>query len=590
MSDSQEEVSRHVLIAATKSARANFAELVKKKKVAGNFDGPVWNYRGIGLIFCEHTSRNRGGKTPLGGASESLAKCYMVSEMMRGVTPSCAIGHLNAFRMLAWTVEKNKRQWHTLGPSVFDSTVEWLRLDYKESTVYNRAGGLVAFLTYVNRVTAPINGTVVPFLRRSVSWKHGVRNPIRDDEDPTSDKFTARREDLYRADVHTALATARFKVTSEPSLEPSSGYDRIRLEALAFMLSLGIRVGELCALPINAYERDSDTGLPFVRVPVEKTREPAAIPLGTLWEEAVSSAYAYLLEMCASARRQAFEIEQRGFSFIYDKLSEKRQLKPLSNAQSYQLSLSGLDSRNHFLISEWTDAFDVSHKEFVSDGRFRSAIVAVPKPVAASAVAWIDERVELWDWSEYAQRSASGKLYGCGLSIFSHAGIPDSTIQKPGLWFRAELIKFLQKLVQIGAFEGVVPPSSGVLKAVRNSWAKLRENMLSHKGGAHSTFINADKVIQILREHYDRWLEVHYGEIVDSSLDLASGERGPKIGRVGMPQKLSEHLIVVWEGQFNKLSAKGLIPRPILRKDFYQYLSKGDDRKTIFERLEIKDA
>ncbi|CAE1139589.1 hypothetical protein [Xanthomonas euroxanthea] len=565
-------------------------KLVDGRKLAGTFGDSTWNYRGAGLIFCEHTSRRRDLGSPLLGVPEILAKCYLVSEMMRGVTPACAIGRLNAFRMLARTMVKKKREWNSLSPSVFDSTVEWLRGNYKESTVYNRAGGLVAFAAYINRMAITVGGREVRFLKCKISWRHGVRNPIRDYEDPTSEKFSKRREELFHSDIHTAIATARFEIASNPSLEPSDGYDRIRLEGLVFMLALGSRVGECCALPINAYERDSDTGLPFVRVPTEKTPEPAAVPLADLWDEAVSDAYSYLLEACASARLRALEIERRGFQFVYDKLIDNRRLKPLQNAQICQLAISGLDPNEHFLIAELKEAFDLSNKEFTSAGRFQASMVSVARPVAASAAMWIDERIAKWDWSNFSKRTPSGRLYGCGLSLMANAQIADSTIQKPGLWFREELTNFLGELLSFGAFEGEQLPFEEGRRSLRISWARLRANMLSRTGGAHSTFIDVRKFIEILRSNYNRWLEVHFSEIIDPSLDNYGDSTKKKVGRVGMPQKLSEHLFVVWEGQFNQFYSKGIIPRPILRKDFYHYLSKGDDRKTIFERLQIKGA
>src|SRR5690606_11477620 len=176
------------------------------------------------------------------------------------------------------------------------------------------------------------------------------------------------------------------------------GYDRIRLESLAFGMALGLRVGEICSLPINVLEKDKDTQRYFARVATEKSALSGAMAVTEIWEESLLEANAYLLEQCADARNRAREIEESGFNFVCERLLENRRIMPLTDGELAQLKVLGLDPDKYFFIGEIVFAFSLSRKEFRCDGKYGAFRKEVPRLVAAKMASWLDERFAKWDW------------------------------------------------------------------------------------------------------------------------------------------------------------------------------------------------
>lgn len=107
--------------------------------------------------------------------------------------------------------------------------------------------------------------------------------------------------------------------------------------------------------------------------------------------------------------------------------------------------------------------------------------------------------------------------------------------------------------------------------------------------GVPSLAIDIRLFKRALEKKYRFHLQRHFDEQFAMPDD---GEEAPyhaKFSSKGYPNKLSDNLIVIWENQFNSVSQQGIIPRPLFRADLYNYLSNNSSKKTIFQRLDLRD-
>lgn len=585
-----EKISERVLAEELKKARMRFDAARKAGLVVGTFDGPFWEYKGIRLLFKEISEqRCRQESLCLTAKAGLIGRCYISVALVAQCSPELAVSRLNGFRWLAKVIGDKDELWVNLSTAILNKTVSVLKESTSIATTYHRATALTNFVDYLNSLHGKILGVDQRYCERFLRWKHGVPNPIRSSLEITSDLHALRQKEKYEPNLHVALAIARTRVKSDPSLEPSKGYDRLRLEPLSFALALGLRIGEVCALPVNAFERDTDTGMCFVRTPTEKGAIASATAAPQIWEDALGEAYTYLLEQCAEARARAREIENNNFDFIQRDLLAGRKIKALTIGQLTQLEVAGFEPDKYFFIDEFVKVFSLSKKEFSSDNRFRRCTRPLPKPVSARMVVWLDARFNNWDWLEISDKHMrkGEEPYISVLSIGRHYGGSVSPIRK-AKWFVDDLKLFLAKMQEDGIFKTPTHDSS-IQDVWRKKWVDMREKMLSNRGGSGSTVVSLDDFVADNARHYASFLSKHFKETFDWEGNAAGGGFLGKRVREGMEVKLSDHLIVVWEYQFAGNRTRGILPRPILRSDFYNYLCKNAQKKTIFERMQILD-
>lgn len=584
-----------VLAERLKTARASFAASKATGLVAGEFDADVWQYKGSNLLFTEiGSSRIRDQAViTLSKIAGEIARCYLAHNILLQVSAELAISRLNAFRWLAKIIGNQDQLWQSLSTSILNRTVEEIKALSSRATTYHRATGLGSFIGFLNQMHARVNGEEHRFCQSFIKWKHGIPNPIRSTLEITSQDRESRTKKLYEPNLHIALATARATIKSDPSIEPRPGYDRIRLEALVFSMALGLRVGELCSLPKNAVERDTDTQLCFARVPTEKSALCGATAIAKVWEEPILEAYSYLLESCSEARNRAREIEQTGFAFIRRLVRAAREASPLTDGQSAQLTVLGLDHENYYFIPEIASCLSVSTKELDSGGKYGSCLISLPRLVGARMASWIDERFIKWDWPMYSTKhSRTRNIYNLSsLDIAKFSNTSKSSIAK-ARWYIEDLRAFLSEMRADGFFEPDANPDNQCKELWRKRWKAMRAQMLSHRGGgagASCVAVNINILIDNLKCRYANYLSTHFKEEFDSHGNTSGGGFVGNRVRKGSEERLSDHLIVVWENQFNSNTTLGILPRPILRSDFYSYLCQNAQKKTVFERIKILD-
>lgn len=572
-----------------------FEILCAAGKVAGEFPGGAWTYGGRILRFDARAKPGAGRSVaqPLPGVAGVLARCFMVASIDKELTCEHVYGLLHGVRFVAQVTGGGAETWLALTPHLLNRVTANARRNVAESTGYVRACAVASFVAFLNETRTGIDERASTLLGRYIGWRHRIKNPARPRIDVDAASPLANRK--YVPNLHRALGEARSRIRMNPELEPSPGFDLIRLEALTFAMATGMRIGELCSLSVRCLETHEGIGASFLRVATEKGQPPSARPIAEVWSAAVFDAFDYLLERCSAARQRAREIETGGFEFVTERLRMARLARPIDPAFQAQLEVSRLSPDEHFQTEEVANALDLSDKEFFPGGRFNDCVVELPRMVAARVVQWMDARLDAWDWFDYSVPARqprndprTGQVGSRTLSaqrISVYAGSGASCLKKAS-WFVGELRSLLVDLSMAGAFEGRRPAIARV-KGLKRRWSVIRRIALSNVGGPHCTAVDVVKLKASLAERYRADLVRHYKELVfydDKGTPVTKSWLRP-----GVPERLSEHLIVVWENEFSGYATKGVLPRPISRADFYHYISKNARRQTIFERLSILD-
>ncbi|MFQ6574914.1 hypothetical protein [Pseudomonas sp. UM16] len=574
-------------------AHQQFVDLKSSGIVAGDFEDKVWQYRSSNIPFTSLGSvqKRNEDRPALPTVTGKLARCFIVKEMLRRPSAALIIGRMAAIRHLSAAMASHNVEWNNITRKLFDSTVDAIRQVHSESTVYHRANALKAFLDFLNNFSITNGGAPLRFLDRFIKWKTGVPNPIHSALELTSQEFKNREETLFSPYLHQGIAQARWLIKNNPDLEPTPGFDRVRLEAICFGMALGLRVGEITNLPANCLFQDRNTHTTFVRVPVEKNLIPAAVPVADLWSTPLTLAYEYLLAVCQDARERALDIEENGFSFVEKTLAAHRDKHPLEPGAVDQITSLNLPVEHHYFVEEISECFPISSKELCSGGRFYSCGVEIPRITAARFAVWIEERMRKWDWSDYLNKYKKNCYSVSVLDIGIHTNSSKSSVNK-SKWFIDPLRIFLKGMVQSGLFKPGTKPSYVQLFDIKREWARIREIMLSRRGagaGVPSLVIDIRLFKRALEKKYRFHLQRHFDEQFVMPDDGKEAPYHAKHTANGYPNKLSDNLIVIWENQFNSVSEKGIIPRPLFRADLYNYLSSNSSKSTIFQRLDLRD-
>ncbi|MEN5223814.1 hypothetical protein ABE561_03380 [Pseudomonas asiatica] len=575
-----------------KHAEQQFNDLKANGLVAGDFEGKVWQYRSSNIPFTSLDPLNRRNhdQPSLPLVIGKLARCFIVKEILAHPSAELIIGRMASIRHLSAVMDSENIEWSDITRKVFDRTVDSIRHGRSDSTIYHRANALKAFVDFLNQLSAMVDGVLLRFIDRFIKWQTGIPNPTHSALELTSREFQQREENLYTSDLHKGIAQARWLIKQNPHLEPTAGFDRIRLEATCFGMALGLRVGEIANLPKNCLFQDPNTHTTFVRVPVEKNCIPNAVPVADLWSAPLTEAFEYLLAVTQDARELALDIETNGFSFIDKGLAAYRGDHPLDPGAVDQLSSLGLPVEHHYFVEEICKSFPISPKELYSGGRFYSCSVELPRITAARIAVWIDERMQKWDWSNFINEYKKNCYSVSVIDIAKHTNSSEASVKK-SKWFVDLLRTFLKGMVHDGLFKPGNKPSNFQLIDIRNEWSSIREIMLSQRGtgaGVPSLVIDIRLFKHILEDKYRFHLRRHFDEQFAMPADGDDAPYHAKHTAKGYPSKLSDNLIVIWENQFDSISELGIIPRPLFRADLYNYLSSNSSKKTIFQRLDLR--
>ena len=575
-------VMEKVLAAEARHARGLHTALSRAEVLTGAFEDPRWH-------FVRTVDFARFGPIPAQGDEGSnpaaiLARAFAIRSIKDGLGHSAVFGRLHALRVFAELVPPSLDAWTRPQTTAMTGVLKEIK-SFGGATAYARAAALSKFFDYLNSIQWNVGGTLVHFVQRPIRWSHGIENIAHKRANPTTEEFAAHTAKKHVPDLDRKLAIARVAFLLGEQHEPWRGFDRIRLEALVFSLAMGLRIGELVRLPANALSSEPASGVTTLKVSGLKGAGPAMRYVPDLWHDPFWEAFAYLLEATATPRMRAKEIERNGFAFIRRALEDAASLRPKQPNFWAQLRALSLDPARYFELSLFADAVGETPKR-ICDKRYAAALVDLPKLVTARFVNWLDERFEFWDWSTYAEERndrRTGQRGRWQLSVNRIgllAGCSHSSIAK-ARWFIEDLRSLLVKMSSCGCFS---PDNSTLAKdrqKVTAAWVRVRAQALENRGGAGGVAVDMEKFCELLEARY-RAQVARVLEVQPSSIAV-----GP-LGANEEVVRLSDHLLVVWEGHFGRRESGRLIPRLVGRADFYNYLCTNSQKKTVFQRLDIR--
>ncbi|MCF5775537.1 hypothetical protein GIV40_00345 [Pseudomonas poae] len=581
--------SRLVLQRAETTAKVGFANLVHDKYLAGSFEAGVWVFRGRKISFCEkrehqYVSQNLQN---LSETSQKIAKCFMIWNMRKHCSVETVLARLQIVKWVASAIQ-NDENWQLLTRHQIDDILERMKAYYSPATTYTRANDLRCFVKFLNNLQAEIDGLPKRFLSNHINWKHNLKNPGRTFLEQTSSEFEERSDKLFESQLHIALGKARSEIKANPHLENRPGSYMIRLEALSFAMALGLRVFEICTLPINAVDRSSVPGRIVIRVPTEKSVMPSITAVADIWETAILDANSYLLEVCAEARARAKDIEDNGFSFIRREISKIRTASPLREDDEFLLEYLDLSKDDHCFLYELPSSFGVYDREFLPRGIYKTCRVELPIFTNAKACKWIDDRILFDDWDSFDLFPKNHKPIISPSKFSLYLGTTISSTKTLFCRFPDFVAFLLKKYINL---KHSFPPSSDSFFNT-DQWIEYKKQLLMYRNSESSPVRIAIKLAEferILKERYITRLSKHYSECLDAKDTHDISNYTLKNSVNGRPKKLSEHFIVVWEYQFANYDRHGPLPRPATSKDFYNLLSSLSTKPTVFKRANITD-
>lgn len=571
-----------VLRSEGRHTRSRFAALQKGGRLQGEFAADEWLYLRT-IRFAPFGTLNKAVLPHT--ALPLLVRCFVVHSIELGLGYEAVYGRLQGATLAVNVLGRDVGAWIQPTSANLKRLREVVR-HLKPATGYNRATAINCFFEYVNEVRRNVAGESHRLAPKRIRWKHGLVNIAHRRADPTTEEFAKHAARKHIPELHRYLAKAHAAFKYGGVAEPAPGFDLIRLEALTFAMALGIRSTELLTLPANAVGIEPKSGSTFVRVNGVKGSGQSMRPVTSLWAAPVSSAYAYLLEVCSEARARAREIETSGFDFVRSALRNAAREPLKEDEVCAQLRALGLNPEEHCPLADAAEALGLSYRTFAAGGRYYSSVVPLPAPVAARVVLWIDERFQMWDWCEYSDCRSDGRTgqaSGRQLSVTKLgvlAGSPASCLSK-AWWFYEELRELLVDLSRTSALGNASLPAPNKQRFLRR-WRSLRETALSGRG-KNACIVDIERLCDLLEEQYRSSavdsLKVHAADVVVHQIPASQSA-----------VRVSELLLVCWESQFDTRQRDNrLIPRPLSRAQIYNYLSGTDDAESVFARLGIVD-
>ncbi len=460
------------------------------------WDDIAWVYRARKLWFCElRGARGQVLTGPMFRNPNNLRspnidiadwmRCFIVHRLAKN--PSYAPTHLTRYlqpmRWLSDNARGNMKRLQRINQRILDRLLRRIASTsiYGDDTRYQLARDLVAVLNWTSQQR---------LLARTVAFKNPIVDPCKLRLDVTTTAFAEHREKKFPDSAFIdAVTMIKHKLIDDPTLEPKPGYDWIRVHTIPFMLAMGLRLGEITTLPLNALYEEEGSGKLYLRVWTEKGQVPTLRYVPKLWAPAIRESYNALVELCRPARALAKKIESAdGFSFVERRLA--RQARD-------------------------------------------------PKDVE--------------------------RLIDCGFDANDY---------------------YTRELSVIGfTHRNFLRPNGGVLRDL------LEET--GYSGRKWQKVVSVTRLRRWFDERFNFYLSKHYRENV---LDKQSGQAvkvdtSLSSSSFVQDQPLHKHLLVVFDGQFSASKQDvNLLPTPLTQRHIHNHFTSCGGRKSVFERLDIRDS
>lgn len=584
------------------SAKRIHSNLVENGKIKGDWDDFQWIYLGRVVKFSEiefkvsersSTKKIVRTKKQLKGNLAQLARCYIIHMTKNNLSSALCLNRFIVFQFLYDFLDGSFNELVNITPFQLDNAITKIKTIYSnEKSIYARANDLRYLIRYLCSLKSFDKKGSKSLIIKPFEWDHFLKNAINDNA-----SLKVSDDNKYPYELDIAIGKLKRSFLENPSIEPKSGFDSIRLNVLVFALSMGLRLGELTRLSINAIDKEDRTSANFLRVWTEKGALPIARPIPKLWEAPLIKAYEELLIQCAEARKCALEIENNGFQFITDYLQNN---SGLTKEDKIYLISKRLSIDDFCTVDAITNRFDIEGKRFDQGCRYSRCVTFRPS----------NYRVLIKDWiAQYIKNLKNGLsvIDAFGHLISTGGKAPKGTAPLKRLiqdltgkknypppnwkWFFIGFSSLIENIVSAAkAKEDEAQLKSTVYKWWDSICPKFDDTSSSSEQCIR--IINYKKWTLMLKEEYASDLQRHYRENCDA--EIFETDRFDYIVRSNAFEEsipLSKHLIVTWEHQFRSCSNRlGILPKPLTSSDIYNWLSKASGKTTVFERYNVRDA
>lgn len=577
---------------------AQFNKLSQKGKILGRWEDPTWTYKGTKVGFYDfdrHPQRShkkyQASNRVISGQVGTILRCYIVSLMHEERSTYLIHGRIISAKILYHTLGDNFLRWSRMTKSDLEAALAEINTNYKTAASrYHRANDLKALYGYLKGLAFYRDNEVMYFLDHRFNWNHRIQNPERAREQKRLENIDSRG-DKYPEGLEEAIGAVRALLKENPHLEKKSASDTLLVNTQAFCLALGLRAGELCRLPVYAYDIDARSGTGIIRSFTEKGAEPIAMPIPDIWHEPIKEAFDYLLSQSAAARERALEIEKNGFRFVSEIIERENFL---STETTNLLRDAGIAPEHLCPLELICRNFALTKKSFASEkSRYGKHVVLRP---SKNAIKLANFALRLIDLLATSGPSEIYRVLGLrpkiNLKRIGRAALlPNGSILNTS-WITSFICALSEKLWELYLIEDSIKTVCSSRRNILRSWlAQERENFLKVKAPNAGALINYKSWIEQLKEEYSSYLARHYHENCDKE-SLAPGSFSYQISSSSFSQALplSDHLIVVWDEELNgNTKCNGILPRPLFLSDIYNWLSTKGGKLSVFERYNILD-
>lgn len=339
-------------------AKLEFESLVSTGVIVGMWDDHAWKYQNRTLYFTKPfdsegnliTSTTKAEmKLPLGNVWSDILKIYTLTHIKREKSGRYISASLGAVAWLGHITSYDPLKLIHLKQETIDRLIPLLEEHFERRGPYERLKEIVSF-------------TKKFLIPKELCWGFlvslNMKNPALDQMDVTNAAYQVRRNNKYEADIdrYIGLVKQRFDAdqarlaNNQPLIYSQTKpiYDELRLLAVPFLMAFGLRIGELCTLPMGCLQYDEINERWYLKVLTEKGELPSARPVPRMWQDIIVESYNKILKITEPFRKYAQAIERDPEQAIRAVLCFDSRPERLNE----ELQRLGFDPKEYFLRHE----------------------------------------------------------------------------------------------------------------------------------------------------------------------------------------------------------------------------------------------
>lgn len=566
-------------------ATIHFEELRKQETLIGDWYSNEWGtWRRKYWVNCV-TDKNANDRTT--AASEDSPKFiiprllvlnYIDEKKSDGVIRS----RIRSIKALCEELSDDISDWTAISAVKLSSISSSMISKYPNKRALAIAlGNLHQVINDIEELGGWEDGRFNRFTTKRCRWKPSIRQPNTGLLDGMSPDFDEHTQNKYIKDLGVGIVKAYHRISSDEYLENLYG---IKIRVIIFCLSMGLRISEALRLEKDSLFYDDRAGSYFLRVLTEKGASPYARPVPDRWSAIIKDTFDFIIDRTNDLREKAQKIESCPQEYAKAILLESRMKKKVSLSARKALSLAGYDIDEYFFLSELSRVTGYSEEKLISSTHLSNKIIKIPGLTSQKIIYWMDEREKNDDLNHILQKLMIGKIHkNKKISCYRFSELTGT--RKSTILSSKRLHGFYLEISDLitSHFEEEPQPDK---KQFLSKWASIKSRIKKNEGGAAHTIIHIDAVSRLIEEEYRSIISRFYKrpinklKIIDSCII-----ESPSYTYTLPPSRL------LFLSTINNTSASSewATPRPMFQTEMYDFLSRKAGKKTIFERLAIKN-